>query len=179
LNSILILPRTLSRLQIDKLVLTTIVTSLLPVLVHALPAPHAVNLGQVWLPIFYAPLVAALIFQPQVSLLAGLLAPTINHFLFNAPDLAMSRFLTLELVVFSAVLLILRRRKSFAVGDPIVAYLAAQAMAVIFLGIFPGRILASEFTAEMTRSLAPSLPGLIMLAVIGFLISRWAQRRDA
>lgn len=87
--------------------LTVGLMTIFPAVIHALGGSGA---GGRWLPIFYAPLAAALLFHPAVALAASLAAPFLNHLLTSFPDLPTAAVLSLELFVFALTMQLIRRR---------------------------------------------------------------------
>ncbi|MBF0479638.1 MAG: hypothetical protein HQL26_09160 [Candidatus Omnitrophica bacterium] len=143
--------------QLDKIILTLSATCILPVLVHLIPF-FAADIGRYWLPIFYAPLVAALCFRPQVAITASLLGPMVNHALLRMPSYPEAQFLTSELMIFSAVILILRK------------FFKPQGWAVILAFIFANAVSSSIFWhtdwAAIGQGVAHCWPGLLALVIL-------------
>ncbi|MFH1360470.1 MAG: hypothetical protein ABIJ41_05470 [Candidatus Omnitrophota bacterium] len=67
------LSRWLILFQVDKLILVLGVMFFMPFFVHLIPWLDANPLGAIFLPIFYAPLVAIIFYRPHVALLSALL----------------------------------------------------------------------------------------------------------
>jgi hypothetical protein len=169
------LAKTVSLSQWDKVILTLVATSSLPLLLHALPSGLGESLGPSWLPIFYAPLVAALIFRPHVSLIACLLAPAINHALFQMPSTQVLPFLTFELLIFNATMAFIKSRFHTAGWQVVPAYFATLFLALLAFGHFSGQ----EIGAAFIRSASTSAPGLVVLVAIAELIGRIQKRQKA
>ena len=169
------LPKIIALSQWERIILTLITTCLLPLFVHALPFFSGANVGQQWLPIFYAPLIAALCFRPHVSLLAALCAPTINHFLFGIPPESMARLLTFELVVFNTIVILLQRRALFKCWQIIPAYLVTLFFALLMLGPVP----VPGIGNALLRSLTVSWPGLIALTLLAEIARRFFSSENA
>jgi hypothetical protein len=167
------LKRLLSLSQIDKIILTLIATCLLPFLVHTLPFFKAINLGQIWLPIFYAPLIAGLCFSPHVALIAGLCAPSINHILFNLPDDYGVRVLTFELLIFNAALAIIKRQTRLS-GLQIVSIYAVTRLLTSALFGYPTNAI---FINYFFQSMAASFPGLVMLWLLAEIVNHWRKEK--
>lgn len=85
------------------------VSTALPVIVHLLPAGAQGPIGPRLLPIFFAPLIAVLLGRPLAGLIVALLAPVTNHLLTGAPAQAMLPTLTLQLLLFTSMVALLRR----------------------------------------------------------------------
>ena len=168
-------PELLRLSQWERLVVTLLLTALMPMALHALPITSPSGLGQMWLPIFYAPLIAALCFRPHVAILAGLCGPSINNFIFGMPADGLVLSLTFTLVVFSAAILLLRRRVQPSGGMVALAYTGAFFFArfIFAQGTFV------ELVHGALRSVAIALPGIVVLAVVAEIVRHFHQRQDA
>lgn len=161
-------------LLVSATVVTVALTFALPLLFHLLPS-SGVPLGARLLPIFYTPLLAALLFPPVVALSASLLAPFINHALMGNPPLPMAAQLSAELLVFSGVMLLMRRHwPRLPVTAPL-AYLVARS--VVFFAQQPATLASSGAWGVLLTSLRIALPGLAALFALN-LVAVW-QRRGA
>ena len=101
-------------------------TLLAPWVVHMIPSWDDSPIGAKMLPIFYAPLIAALTGRGQVSVIVALLAPWVNHLLFGMPPRPIAILLNIELVVFSIVAASMASRWSGQAWLGPVAYLATK-----------------------------------------------------
>ena len=95
-------------LQIPAALVTLGFMWLFPFLVHLIPVSGTVPIGARLLPIFYAPLLAAWLFHPIVGLASSLLMPFINHAFTGMPTFNVAVMTSIELSVFSIVLLALK-----------------------------------------------------------------------
>lgn len=156
------------RLQIPATAVTITLTLLFPFIVHAIGGPAA---GARWLPLFYAPFVAVVLFHPAVSIIAGLLTPFLNHWLTGAPPWGMTVILSVELVVFTAVShLLLRRWPRLWVAAPL-AYVLALGTAVVLVVFSPELIPAAPWQF-FTTALQQAWPGLIVLLLLNWLMMK-------
>lgn len=144
---------------------------LLPLLVHLLPNAGGAPAGARLLPIFYAPLLAALLRRPGAALTAALLAPACNHLLTGLPAAALLPSLTTELLLFTGLALLLATRPRLALLAPaawlVAHYLAPAALAA--LALLPG--LAAPGGAApppLASVLATAWPGLVALLALGW-----------
>lgn len=155
---------------------TVALTFALPLLFHLFSEP-GIPLGARLLPIFYAPLLAALLFPPVVALSASLIAPFLNHALTGNPPLPMAVQLSAELLVFTGVVLSLRRRwPQLPVTAPL-AYLVARA--VVFFAPQPAAVLSGGAWGVLLTSLWVALPGLAVLLLLNLVAVGWQKRRSA
>jgi hypothetical protein len=97
-------------LQIPALLITLGLMWLIPFLIHLIPFSGTVPLGARLLPIFYAPLLAAWLFNPFVAIVSGLLMPFINHTLTGMPTFGVAVTVSVELSVFSLILTAYKNR---------------------------------------------------------------------
>jgi hypothetical protein len=161
-------------LLISVTALTVALTFALPLLFHLLPSA-GVPLGARFLPIFYAPLLAALFFPAAVALVAGAVAPFLNHALTGNPPLPMAALLSAELVVFVGVLLALRRHwPRLSLVAPL-AYLVARTL--VFFVQQPAALASGEAWGGLLTSLQTALPGLAVLLLLHLLALTWQKRR--
>lgn len=162
-------------LQIPAALVTLGLMWLLPFLVHLLPLSGPVPAGARLLPIFYAPLLAAWLFHPVVALFSSLFMPFLNHALTGMPTLNMAAMLSVELSVFSLVLVLLRRRFP---RQPLLAPLAVVAGKVTsaaLLFLFP--LMPLSPWAYLTSSLFNALPGLLILLALNLALIRLPDER--
>jgi len=161
--------------QWERVVLTLVLTSLIPLGLHALALPSAASgLGQMWLPMFYAPLLASMCFRPHVSLVAGLCAPAINHLLFGMPTDSLVLPMTFHLVVFSAVVLLIRRRSQPAGW----AVAAAYALALLLTRFIFTHGTPAESMDLFLRSMVTAIPGMLVLIVLTETVRHASKRQD-
>lgn len=160
------------RVQLPATILTIGLMWLLPFLVHLVGGPTA---GSAWLPLFYAPVIAIVLFHPAVAVVAGLITPFLNHYLTGAPPAPMAIILTIELVVFAAVLELSGRRwPHFWAAAPL-AYLFAKVATMILLAIVP--VLPVPPGQFFMNSLLTAWPGLLVLLLLNWLVVRYAPRQ--
>ncbi len=158
-----------ARLQIPAAILTVVVMVGLPALVHLLPPVDEISWGLRLLPLFYAPFLAALLFHPAVSLIAALVTPLLNWGLTGSPPYEIAVVLSFELVVFSAIVLIVeRRRPKFVLLAPM-ALILTKAISAIALLVAP---------ISFSNPLQTYWPALIVLAVLNLLTVRYLYGSD-
>lgn len=158
------------RLILPATAVTVALMLALPLVVHAVGGRAA---GAVWLPLFYAPLLAALVCHPAVSLAAAVLAPLLNHALTGMPPLPTAVVLMVELVVFATAVQILHRRWPRFWGAAPVAYLLGKLAALLWLAVWP--LLPVSAGAYFANSLSMAWPGLLVLLLINVLYGVWQR----
>lgn len=160
-------------IQIPALVITIALMLIFPYLVHLVGGPTA---GARWLPMFYAPFVAAALFHPLVAVVAGLSAPFLNHLITGAPPLPLVALLSFELVIFGLLVHQLVRRwpKFWAVAP--LAYLLSKAISALLLAVLPFALVPASPWQFFSTSLLQAWPGLLILLLINWLTVKGLQR---
>jgi hypothetical protein len=169
------IPRLLGLTQLDKIILTLAGTCALPIFLHALPGGWGETVGPRWLPIFYAPLIASLCFRPHVTLLVCLIAPMINHVIFQMPSTQLLPLLMCELLIFNAIMVIIRRWYQAAGWQVIPAYAAA-----LFLGLSTvGQVPFEQVGSAVLLSVRTAAGGIIVLVITAEVIGRLQKKTQA
>jgi hypothetical protein len=154
-------------------------SAVLPVLVHMLPVTGGMPAGARLLPIFFAPLIAALLGRPAAALTAALLAPALNHLLTGMPAAATLPGLMMQLVLFTGLAVLLARRPLLTLLAP-AAYLLAYYLAPVLLTLLaalPGLDhLAGGSTRPLTAVLASAWPGLLALLGVAWAMNPRLKR---
>ena len=162
----------LSRTKLVSLTLaTTFFAFALPFAFHLVPQ-SGIPLGARFLPIFYAPLLAAAFFPGVVALAASLFAPLLNHLLLGNPPLPMVAQLTAELLIFSATVLLLKSYAPLWFSAPL-SYLVARVL--VFFAATPAALVRPDAWSAVGNSLAVALPGLVLLALLGLFAQLWRR----
>ncbi len=156
-------------------------TLIIPALVHQIPNSDSVPIGAKLLPIFYAPLVATILFHYRVGLFIGLAAPLINYSLFGKPALPIVGVLSLELVLFVSIIAIIYTLKfnftkplHFIIGA--LGYLIAKLISSSVVFLFPSFV-AMEAKTFLFQSVSNAWLGLIFLIVISTAITIFDRNR--
>ena len=144
----------------------------LPFLVHLVPVEGGPPLGARLLPIFFASLVLALRGAVWPALAVAVVAPTLNHYVTGMPAGRMWPTLQLELALFTLLVLAAVRvaPRAVALLAP-VTYLVAKPVAALILTASPVTL------AGLSATVALSWPGLVLLAVVGFVASGRGKRK--
>ncbi|TKG94737.1 hypothetical protein EYV94_12400 [Puteibacter caeruleilacunae] len=151
----------LTRWQVKETILVLIATMMMPLLVHLIPAGNGVMLGSMLLPLFYAPLVALILFRWHTALIAGVLAPVLNYLIMGHPLPEMVVQMCTEMLIFVlAANYLLRIRWTKFIAAP-VAYLLAMAGAILVLSTF-----TDIATSGVWQIVKACWPGLLILSVI-------------
>lgn len=162
-------------LQIPAVLVTLGLMWLVPFLIHLIPFSGIVPLGARLLPIFYAPLLAAWLFNPVVAIASSLLMPFINNSFTGMPTFNMAVMLSLELGVFSLVLTIY---KNCYPRLPILApfaVIAGKAVSALLLFFIP--LVSLSPWAYFTSSVTNAIPGLLILLALNLTLMRLPHER--
>ena len=164
------------RLSIRATVVVLLATLLLPLLVHQLPLAGNVPVGARLLPMFYAPFVAAVFFHPRVGMIAGLLAPVINHLLTTFPAWPIVGVLSTELVCFAFFAAILLHLPVVQWLAAPLSYLAAKVVSGTLLALFPGWLPDQKPVDFALTSIRNGWPGILVLTILG-IVAGWMYFR--
>ncbi|HOW59263.1 MAG TPA: hypothetical protein PLO78_06010 [Candidatus Omnitrophota bacterium] len=163
----------LSTMQFDKITWVLSATCFLPFLFHLIPWHFPVPIGAVWLPMFYAPCLAALLYRPHVGIFAALIAPSLNSVLFGRPENQMVLSLTVDLLVFT--MLTWEISKRFMMIAPLIGFLTAKLVGQILFRGASGSLFSLESWTLWVKHLGLSFPGILMLFVISIFCIRWKE----
>ena len=157
-------------LQIPAVIITLGLMWLVPFLLHLIPFTGIIPLGARLLPIFYAPLLAAWFFHPTVGIFSSLLMPFINHAFTGMPTFNVAVMVSVELCVFSLVLMIYKNRYPRL---PLVAFFAVisgkivSSLLLFFIALVP--LSPQEY---FISSIVNAIPGLLVIVVINLVLKR-------
>jgi hypothetical protein len=145
---------------------------LFPFMVHLVPVPDHGRLGARLLPMFYAPLLGALLGRARSAYLVAAIAPWANWLITSYPVPPVAGLMTLQLIVFVATVrgLLTRCGARWFLAAP--AYLAALAAATIAVVIFPALVGNAPALAWAWNSVALGAPGIAILVAINWLAVR-------
>ena len=135
-----------------------------PWLVHLAPA-GGTPLGPTLLPIFYAPLLAALLLRLPVAIAVSALAPIVSRFLTGMPPEALLPGLAIQIVLFVVALRALRRFDWLFVVP--VAYLGSLLVTSAVTALLP-----AVATVDFAGTLRTGWPGVIVLTMLGFVFQK-------
>jgi hypothetical protein len=143
-----------------------------PFLIHILPVPDDTRLGPRLLPMFYAPLLAALLGRTQSAVLVALIAPWLNWLLTSHPAPRGAIVMTVQLVVFVAVVRLLMAKVGprWFLAAP--AYFLGFATSTIVVALFPELIGGRPVLAWASGAATTALPGVAILILINWLAFR-------
>jgi len=146
-----------------------------PYLVHLLPAGQGPQVGATYLPIYWAPLLATLLFGFAPGLAAAALGPVLNHWVTGSPPAFLLASMTLELVAFVVLLrLLLNHAPRNLLAAPL-AYLTGRALVTASVWFSSGMPAGSW--AGLASSLQTAWPGVAILTVIGAALVWLSPRR--
>jgi uncharacterized membrane protein len=144
-----------------------------PFMIHLLPVPENAQLGPRLLPMFYAPLLAALWGRTRSALGVALFAPWLNWILTSHPTPPTAIVMMVQLLVFvfalRAMVIGFGARCSLAA----LAYFSGLAAAVLTTMAFPALIGGQAALTWAAQSVTLGLPGIALLVLISWLALRY------
>ncbi len=157
-------------LQISEIALMTGLAVLAPFFAHLIPSWDDSPMGARLLPIFYAPLLAAMLHRAHVSIIVALAAPWVNHMLLGMPPLPIARVLTVELLVFSILVLLIsqRTRKTGGAWVGPAAYLLTMGVLYLVFLVAPALNPAPTALAYVSGAVKTAWPGIIILGLLSW-----------
>jgi hypothetical protein len=144
-----------------------------PFMIHIIPVPGDSQLGPRLLPMFYAPLLAALWGRTRSAVVLALAAPWLNWALTSHPAPLGAVVMMIQLLGFVVVLRALLAgvgARWFLAAPAYFSGLAASAVATAF---FPTLIGGRAALAWAAQSAAIGLPGIAILVLINWLALRY------
>ncbi|MFA6218104.1 MAG: hypothetical protein WDL87_10690 [Candidatus Omnitrophota bacterium] len=157
-------------LILNETIVVLTMSAMIPFIVHLLPLPGKVPLGAIFLPLFYAPFVAVVLFRPSVSIISALAAPFLNQMLTGNPGFEKAIVLTLELLLFTLVAQTLWRQEKYFWGAAVLSYVVSKALSVLLLWkillVIPGMPGVEYFL----RSIRTALPGIGILFLMNMYL---------
>lgn len=133
--------------------------------------------GMIFLPIYFAVIIAALFLDPVTAVLVGLSTPFLNYLVTGMPAFApvpMLPMLVLELTVLSLLLWFLKSKNVPVMIALITSVIAARIVSVVFVPFFEPLTLQLWLNFRLM-----GLPGTILNSVLGFgvfqLINKWKK----
>lgn len=166
-------PRLLTASVASELGILLTLSVLFPFLIHILPVPEDARLGPRLLPMFYAPLLAALLGRTRSALIVATVAPWLNWALTSHPAPRGAIVTMLQLLVFVWIVrgLLKRLGARWFLAAP--AYVAGMVTATIVAAIFPDLIGGRPVVAWVMNSATMALPGCGVLLLINWLAVRY------
>jgi hypothetical protein len=165
-------PGIFERLEVSWIAIYLALAFLAPYVVHFIPSWDDSPVGARLLPIFYAPLIAALTRKAHVSIVVALMAPWLNHFLIGMPSVPMAFILTVELLLFSVIAERLARNRTGNAWLGPLSYLLAKPAGLAVLLLVPGFLPGDPSVAQFAHSVWKAWPGLAILALLSYYVPR-------
>lgn len=132
-----------------------------PLLVHAIPVE---GLGPRLVPLFYAPLLAALLLDLRLAVAVSVAAPLINSLATGMPPSPLVPALAVQLGVFVVLVRLMQRYRWVVV---------APAAYVVSLGVTVALSTPLDWPSiGLLAGLRTALPGMVVMAGIGLLLER-------
>jgi len=166
-------PRFLTASVASEIGILLVLSVMFPFLIHILPVPEDARLGARLLPMFYAPLLAALLGRTRSALTVAVAAPWLNWALTTHPAPRGAIVIMVQLLVFVWVVRVFLKQLGARWFLAAPAYVASWAAAMIVAAIFPDLIGGSPVLAWASNSVKMALPGLGILLLINWLTVRF------
>lgn len=167
------LPRFLTATLARELGILLTLSVLFPFLMHLLPVPETSRLGARLLPMFYAPLLAALWGRRETGWLVAALAPWLNWALTGHPAPVGAVVMMIQLLVFVLVVPLLLNTAMVRWLVAVPAYLAGMGMAMLAAFVIPALIGGRAPVTWLAQSVVMSLPGVALLVLITCAVLRF------
>lgn len=171
-NTVAIQSGIISRLQIKETIFLLSGSIILQFVVHLIPSVNNIPAGAYLLAMFYAPLLAAMYFKRHVSIVVGALTPLANYLLTGLPLPQVAAMLTVELLVFAAVVSLLLQNNTLKKASAALSFLCAKSVSFIIFS-WLGEFYATSFL----QSLLYALPGISLLAAVNILLLHIKERK--
>lgn len=144
---------------------------MLPFVVHLIPNNGVLPYGALFLPIFYAPLVVSIKYNLRTALLLGLFAPIVNYMLTGHPASSLVLVMTLELVVFSVIVNILKQNKYAKFVSGGIGYLITKCFSMITLMMIPSVLSGVNPIKFALQSIQNGIAGVFLLTFFSFILN--------
>lgn len=169
----IVLPRPLAASVGVEIGVLLFLSLMFPFMIHLLPVPEDSRLGPRLLPMFYAPLLGALLGRARSAWTVALVGPWLNWLLTSHPVPPMAVVMTIQLAAFVGTLrwLLARLGARWFLAAP--AYVAAMAAAALTAAVLPELIGGRDVLAWAAASLRLGLPGVGVLVAINWAVVRF------
>ncbi len=152
------------------------VSVIVPFVVHLIPFSGKEPVGARFLPLFYAPFVAIVLFRPAVSIMSSLLAPFLNQLLTGSPSFEKVIVLTLELFLFTLIAQALAGEKKSFWGAGVLSYIVSKGVSILLLWKTLLMIPGISVEAYFLRSIYTALPGIGILFLMNIYLNVLKER---
>jgi hypothetical protein len=144
-----------------------------PFMIHVIPVPGDAQLGPRLLPMFYAPLLAALWGRARSAVMLALAAPWLNWALTSHPAPHGATVMMVELLTFVLVirLLVAAVDARWFLAAP--AYLSGKIAAAALVTLFPALVGGGAALAWAAQGAIIGAPGIAILVLINSLALRY------
>ncbi|MBI5769453.1 MAG: hypothetical protein HZA93_16885 [Verrucomicrobia bacterium] len=166
-------PRFLTASLATEIGVLLVLSLLFPFMIHLLPVPEDARLGPRLLPMFYAPLLGALLGRTRSAVAVAVAAPWLNWLLTTHPAPRGAVVMMVQLLVFVAVVRagIVRFGPRWYLAAP--AYFLGIAASMALVGLFPELNGGRPVFAWASSSVMMALPGVAVLVLINWLALRF------
>lgn len=157
---------------ISEYLLFLVLSMVIPFVIHSVPWQGKVPLGAIVLAMFYTPLIAVILSRYRMAIFLSLFSSPLNFLITGHPVRENIIFLTIELTMFSLILVFLyRKNKSFFL-NPIIGYLASIFITFCFAILIPVIISPRIPLDFLIGTIFNSFFGLMILGFISLIIGK-------
>lgn len=167
------IPRFLTASLARELGILLCLSVMFPFMIHILPLPEDVRWGPRLLPMFYAPLLAALWGRVQSAVILAAAAPWLNWALTGHPPVPMAIVMMAELLGFVIALRVLLAHFGARWFLAAPAYFLGKMAAVLVTASFPRLIGGRPALVWAADGVVTGLPGILILVLINFLVMHY------
>ncbi len=163
-----------SKIQLLETTILLSITLLLPILIHNIPNWGTHPWGARLLPIYYAPLIAALFYPVHVSFIVALCPPWINLILTGLPKLPYTALMTYELLIFVLLItfLVTLSGRKWYYGP--LSYFVAKVIIFLLLFTWPPMYFLDSPLSYFENTLFVAIPGIILLGLVNWTVIKIA-----
>jgi len=160
----------IKKFQATETMLMLAASVILQFILHLVPPVNGIPLGKLFLPAFFAPVIALILFRPHVAYITAVFAPVVNYLITGFPKPEMLSVLTVELILFVTFALMFHRSGKTREFTALTSYITAKILAAIILPLFT----AGYFVPEMfVKSFVLSVPGLLILFILNKVLLKY------
>lgn len=172
-QSLISIPKSKTWVDFSEIAIAIGLTLFLPYVIHMIPSWDDSPIGAKLLPIFYAPLIAALTRRLHVSLIACAVSPWINYLIIGRPSLAIAAMLCIQLIPFAYIAFKFGNRFSnkFWIGP--IAYLVSKPVILVLFYTIPESMPPVQPLVYTLQTTINAIPGVLILGLLGMLSNRF------
>jgi membrane-associated HD superfamily phosphohydrolase len=165
------------RLQIKETVLLLAAAVAVPLIIHLLPAINGQPSGAYFLPVFYAPLIAILLFRFHTALITAAFAPVLNYLITGNPQFNLVQIICLELVIFVSICYLLNKIEKFRLTAGLLSYLLTMFVLFFVITLLNLQVPGNDASSFIINSALTGIPGIIVLGLINIMSIKFFSKK--